>query len=258
MNKKNNNVVDVAVIAEDSKTASGFGSLNLARDTAIPYISILQSGSPQLNPSKAEYIETAKAGQLYNTVTQEAASELKVIPVFYHLRYVEWKPREQGGGFIASHSADSGILGQATRDPMTNKYVLDNGNHIVQTAYHYVLVVSNGGHQNAVISMSSSQLKKSRRWNSLMLSQKIKGPSGMFTPPAYSFTYKLSTVSESNDRGSWFGFQIEKGEQVTDASLYSEGKVFSTAASSGAIEAKPEEPKVIAKPQAESNTEIPF
>ena len=258
MNKKTNNVVDVAVIAEDSKTTRGFGSLNLARDTAIPYISILQSGSPQLNPSKAEYIETAKAGQLYNTVTQEAFSELKVIPVFYHLRYVEWKPREQGGGFIASHSADSGILGQATRDPMTNKYVLNNGNHIVQTAYHYVLVVSNGGHQNAVISMSSSQLKKSRRWNSLMLSQKIKGPSGMFTPPAYSFTYKLSTVSESNDRGSWFGFQIEKGEQVTDASLYSEGKVFSTAASSGVIEAKPEEPKVIAKPQAESNTEIPF
>jgi len=259
MTKKNNNVVDVAVIAEDSKTASGFGALNLARDTAIPYISILQSGSPQLNPSKAEYIETAKAGQLYNTVTQEAVSELKVIPVFYHLRYVEWKPREQGGGFIASHSADSGILGRATRDPMTNKYVLESGNHIVQTAYHYVLVLSNGGYQNAVISMASSQLKKSRRWNSLMLSQKIKGPSGMFTPPTYAFTYKLSTVSESNDRGSWFGFQVEKGEQVTDASIYGEGKLFSTAASSGAIEAKPEEPKVIAKPQTpESNVDIPF
>ncbi|MDP6432559.1 MAG: hypothetical protein QGI65_09730 [SAR324 cluster bacterium] len=259
MNKKNNNVVDVAVIAEDSKTASGFGSLNLARDTAIPYISILQSGSPQLNPSKAEYIETAKAGQLYNTVTQEAVSELKVIPVFYHLRYVEWKPREQGGGFIASHSADSGVLGRAARDPMTNKYVLENGNHIVQTAYHYVLVLNNGGYQNAVISMASSQLKKSRRWNSLMLSQKIKGPSGMFTPPTYAFTYKLSTVSESNDRGSWFGFQVEKGEQVTDSSIYNEGKLFSTAASSGAIEAKPEEPKVIAKPQTpESNVDIPF
>ena len=259
MNKKTNNAVDVATIAEDSKIASGFGSLNLARDTAIPYISILQSGSPQLNPSKAEYIETAKAGQLYNTVTQEAVSELKVIPVFYHLRYVEWKPREQGAGFIASHSADSGVLGRATRDPMTNKHVLENGNHIVQTAYHYVLVLNNGGYQNAVISMASSQLKKSRRWNSLMLSQKIKGPSGMFTPPTYAFTYKLSTVSESNDRGSWFGFQVEKGEQVTDASIYGEGKAFSTAASSGAIEAKPEEPKAIAKPQtAESNVDIPF
>ena len=258
MNKKNNNVVDVAVIAEDSKTASGFGSLNLARDTAIPYISILQSGSPQLNPSKAEYIETAKAGQLYNTVTQEAVSELKVIPVFYHLRYVEWKPREQGGGFIASHSADSGVLGRAARDPMTNKYVLENGNHIVQTAYHYVLVVSNGGHQNAVISMSSSQLKKSRRWNSLMLSQKIKGPSGMFTPPTYAFTYKLSTVSESNDRGSWFGFQVERGDQVSDATIYGESKAFAQSAQSGAVEAKPETPKLVQKDKPETNEDIPF
>jgi len=259
MNKKNNNSVDVATIAEDSKIASGFGALDLSRDTAIPYITILQSGSPQLNQSKAEYIEAAKAGQLYNTVTQATFPELTVIPVFYHLRYVEWKAREQGGGFIASHSADSGILGKAARDPMTGRYVLENGNHIVQTAYHYVLAKINGGYQNAVISMASSQLKKSRRWNSLMLSQKIKGPSGMFTPPTYAFTYKITTVGESNDRGSWFGFQVEKGDQVTDSSIYGEGKAFSTAASSGAIEAKPEEPKAIAKPQAvESNVDIPF
>ena len=254
--------LDVAVVAADAKAMSGFGSLNLARDTAIPYISILQTSSPQVNPSKAEYIESAKAGQLYNTVTQEAFDVLEVIPVFYHLKYVEWKPREQGGGFIASHDADSGIIGQTKRDPMTNKYVLSNGNHIVQTAYHYVLMVTNSGYQNAVISMSSSQLKKSRRWNSLMLSQKIKGPSGMFTPPTYAFTYKLSTVSESNDRGSWFGFSIEKGDQVTDASIYGESKAFAQSASSGAVDAKPQEPKLIQsdnKPETEEkNEDVPF
>ena len=258
MNKKTNNSVDVATIAADSKIASGFGALDLSRDTAIPYITILQSGSPQLNQSKAEYIETAKAGQLYNTVTQETFPELTVIPVFYHLRYVEWKAREQGGGFIASHSADSGILGKAARDPMTGRYVLDNGNHIVQTAYHYVLAKINGGYQNAVISMASSQLKKSRRWNSLMLSQKIKGPSGMFTPPTYAFTYVLSTVSESNDRGSWFGFQVEKGDQVSDATIYGESKAFAQSAQSGAVEAKPETPKLIKKDKPENEEDIPF
>ena len=105
--------------------------------------------------------------------------------------------------------------------------------------------------------MSSSQLKKSRRWNSLMLSQKIKGPQGMFTPPTYAFTYNLSTVSESNDRGSWFGFSIEKGEQVTDASIYGESKAFAQSAASGAVDAKPESPKLISeeKPSEES---VPF
>ena len=257
--KTKNNGLDLAVIAEDAKSMSGFGSLNLSRDTAIPYISILQTSSPQVNPSKAEHIETAKAGQLYNTVTHESFDGLTVVPVFYHLKYVEWKPREQGGGFINSHDADSGIIGQTKRDPMTNKMVLPNGNHIVQTAYHYVLMITEEGYQNAVISMSSSQLKKSRRWNSLMLSQKIKGPSGLFTPPTYAFTYNLSSVSESNDRGSWFGFSVEKGAQVTDASIYGESKAFAQSASSGAVDAKPDAPKLVTTEQKSENDEtIPF
>jgi hypothetical protein len=251
--------LDLAVLAEDSKSMSGFGSLNLSRDTAIPYISILQTSSPQVNPSKAEYIESAKAGQLYNTVTQETFDTMKVIPVFYHLKYVEWKPREQGGGFINSHDADSGIIGQTKRDPMNGKMTLPNGNHIVQTAYHYVLMLNaDGGYQNAVISMSSSQLKKSRRWNSLMLSQKIKGPSGMFTPPTYAITYALSSVSESNDRGSWFGFSIEKGEQVTDASIYGESKAFAQSASSGAVDAKPVAPKLTVIEETAKDESVPF
>ena len=255
--KTKETILDVSVLAEDSKSMSGFGTLNLARDTAIPYISILQTSSPQVNPSKAEYIESAKAGQLFNTVTQETFDTLEAIPVYYHLKYVEWKPREQGGGFINSHDAESGIIGQTKRDPMTNKMVLPNGNHIVQTAYHYVLMITDGGYQNAVISMSSSQLKKSRRWNSLMLSQKVKGPSGMFTPPTYAFTYKLKSLSESNDRGSWFGFSIEKGEQVTDASIYGESKAFAQSAASGAVDAKPESPKLISEDKS-SDESVPF
>tara|TARA_R100001460_G_scaffold42284_4_gene78365 strand:- start:3746 stop:4537 length:792 start_codon:yes stop_codon:yes gene_type:complete len=263
MNKQNTNVtkekkLDLAVMANDAQSMSGFDKLDISRDTAIPYISILQTSSPQVNPSKPEYIDSAKAGNLFNTVTQEVFADVEVIPVFYSLKYVEWKPREQGGGFIASHDADSGVLGQCTRDPMTNKQVLPNGNHIVQTAYHYVLILTGDGYQNAVISMSSSQLKKSRRWNSLMLSQKLKGPSGMFTPPTYAFTYKLSTVSESNDRGSWFGFAIDKGNQVTDPSIYQDSKAFAQSASSGAVDAKPEEPKLINNETNQKTEDAPF
>ena len=59
--------LDLAVLASDSKDASGFGNLDMSRDIAIPYINILQSNSPQLNPSKAEHVEGAKVGQFYNT-----------------------------------------------------------------------------------------------------------------------------------------------------------------------------------------------
>jgi len=256
--------LDLAVLASDSKDASGFGNLDLSRDIAIPYINILQTTSPQLNPAKAEYVEGAKVGQFYNTVSQQVSESLNVIPVLYQLRYVEWKPRESGGGFVEAHDADSGILSKTKRDQMTFKDVLENGNYIATTAYHYVLVQGTDGNwSQAVISMTSTQLKKSRRWNSLMLTQKVTGPSGSFTPPTYAMIYKLTTVSESNDRGSWFGYQVEKAGQVEDADIYNEAKSFSTAASRGDVEAKPtvegepvkEAPKSNSK---ESDEDVPF
>ena len=66
--------VDLAVLASDSKDASGFGNLDLSRDIAIPYINILQSNSPQLNPSKAEHVEGAKVGQFYNCLLYTSPS----------------------------------------------------------------------------------------------------------------------------------------------------------------------------------------
>ena len=137
--------LDLATLASDSKDASGFDNLDVSRDIAIPYINILQSGSPQINPSKAEHVEGAKVGQFYNTVSQLVSDTIDVIPVLYQLRYVEWKPREQGGGFVEAHSADSGILSQTKRDGMTRKDVLPSGNYIATTAYHYVMILGKDG-----------------------------------------------------------------------------------------------------------------
>ena len=42
-------------------------------------------------------------------------------------------------------------------------------------------------------------------------------------------------------------FQVERGDQVSDAAIYGESKAFAQSAQSGAIEAKPETPKLIKK-----------
>ena len=43
-----------------------------------------------------------------------------------------------------------------------------------------------------------------------MATLKVKSSDGrVFTPPTFSHKYKLSTVQESNDRGNWFGWNIE-------------------------------------------------
>ena len=260
--KKETSVMPLATLEADSHAASGFGNIDAQRDLAIPYINILQPNSPQVNKTKAEFIQGATAGQFFNTVTQELSDHILVLPSYYHLKYVEWVPREKGGGLVQVHSAESGILGKTMKEG--NKDVLPNGNYVATTAYHYVVVMTSSGPQNAVVSMTSTQLKKSRRWNSLMLSRKIQGAKGMFTPPSYAFMYKLTTVGESNDQGSWFGYNIELDKMVEDTAIYEQAKSFAKAASSGEVEAKPEEPVAPTKdnlnqPQeTKDDSKIPF
>ena len=69
--------------------------------------------------------------------------------------------------------------------------------------------------------MSGTQLKKSRAWNSVASTLKVKAGDGrVFTPPIYSHKYKLTTVPESNDHGNWFGWNIELLGQLGDEEMF--------------------------------------
>ncbi len=74
---------------------------------------------------------------------------------------------------------------------------LENGNYVETCGNHFILLVNDDGDSSpAVITMKSTQLKKSRKWNSMMLNVKLKGKSGLFTPPSYSHFYRLKAVKE--------------------------------------------------------------
>jgi len=36
------------------------------------------------------------------------------------------------------------------------------------------------------------------------------GPNGLFNPPMWGTAWKLTSTQESNDRGSWYNFAVEK------------------------------------------------
>jgi hypothetical protein len=94
--------------------------------------------------------------------------------------------------------------------------------------------------------MKATQLKISRKWNSMMMGIKLQGKNGMFTPPTYSHIYKLKTVQMSNDKGTWFGWDVSQVGPVSDKSIYDTAKNFAERVSAGEVEAKPEtqeEPK---------------
>ena len=233
-----------ASMYEDDADA-GFEDAN-ADSYAIPYLTILQSGSPQVSKSEGAYIEGAEQGFLLNTVSEkfyDGEEGVEIIPVHFKRSFVEWQPRESGGGFVAEHTEADGLdlLKQCEKNEK-NQDILPNGNLLVDTRSHYVLVLSkDGSTEGAVIAMSSTQAKKSRRWMTVMQNIKMQRKDGsVFTPPMFSHKYSVVTVPESNDKGSWFGWKITTGEQITDASLYNAAKSFRDAILSG--EAKEQAP----------------
>lgn len=208
-----------------------------AKDVTVPYLAILQSGSPQVKKGDPAQIPGAAEGDIFNTGTKEVYKEaIRLIPCAFQKRYVEWVDRDAGGGFVASHS-DEAILEQAPRGE-DGKCRLPSGNVIVTTAYHYVLVLrEDGSFYPAIMPMSSTQLKKSRDWISLMQGLKIKTSRGLVTPAAYSHSYKAQTTTQKNNFGTWQGWDISAPVMLPSNELYAIAKAFSQSVNEGTVKA---------------------
>ncbi len=95
-----------------------------------------------------------------------------------------------------------------------------------------MLVVGDDGAEQALISMSSSQGKISRKWNSMMMSISLDGKNGPYTPPSFSHSYKLTTVLNSGKGNQWYGYNVIKEGPVKDSSMYERAKKFYTSLAS--------------------------
>ena len=217
------------------------GSQNMTQeDLALPFLKVLGQLSPEVNKRDGKYVEGAEPGMILNTVTNEVFDGTKgidVLPVFYERKYVEWQDRGEGKGApVAIHDASSDIMSQTTRDK-SFKDRLPNGNYLENTANHYVVVLGDSP-QTALISMKATQLKISRKWNSIMMGIKLQGKNGLFTPPTYSHIYNLKTVQMSNDKGTWFGWEVSKVGPVSDQSVYGIAKSFADQVGKGDVQVK--------------------
>ena len=226
-----------ALATFDMEADAQQGAQNIAQeDLALPFLKILGQLSPEVNKRDGKYVEGAEPGKIINTVTNELYDSINVIPCHYKRQYIEWQDRGTSTGApVAIHDADSDIVSQTTRGK-DYKDRLPNGNYLDNTASHFVLVTGNSP-ETALISMKSTQLKVSRKWNSMMMGIKMQGKNGLFTPPTYSHIYNLSTVQMSNDKGTWFGWDVSKVGPVTDKSIYDMAKAFAESVGKGEIKA---------------------
>lgn len=229
-------VIDNGIFEQDAH--DGLSNVQ-QEDLALPFLKVLSPLSPEVVDGTAG----AKAGMIFNTVSGQlfdGTQGIKVIPCHYERKYIEWAPRGQGSGApVTVHPATSDIMSRTFKKPGDSKDYLENGNYIENSAQFYVLVTDDEGNASpALIVMKSTQLKKARKWNSMMMTLKMQGKNGPFTPPAYSHVYRLMTLKESNDKGSWFGWEVERVGPVEDASTYAMAKSFALSVAQGEVNVK--------------------
>ena len=236
--KKESNVVafDASVFEEDA--GIGLGQLG-QEDVALPFLKVLSRQDPILDD-----LDNAKAGDIYNTVTGQVwkgKEGISVVPCVYQRRYIEWAPRGTGTGAPINIFTPDDDRPKTERSSEDNReYVVDGqGSYIEETHQHFIVIVGDDGSmETALIAMKSTQLKKSRKWNSMVQSRTMQGKNGMFTPPRFSHVYALKTVSEENSKGSWHGWEISLNGPVEDANIYQSAKAFATAILAGEVNVK--------------------
>lgn len=197
-----------AAVEFDYSQDAGLGMEGTDKSSfAIPFIAILQGQSPQI-----ETVEGAKPGLFINTVTNQLFKEMYVIPCAYQRRFLRWAPREEGGGYRGDYSPVDVELGKVEGAALNDegRYMIGK-DELKDTRNHFVLAQSaTGGFQRALISLSSTQIKKSKRWMSQIQGIEMKDAKGKtFNPASFMFMYKLSTVKEENNKGSWYGLLVE-------------------------------------------------
>lgn len=179
---------DMPEFLRDQQSARGNEDVGMD-DLTIPRIALIQDLSDQHKKNKDVYIEGAEVGMAFNTVSQRLyGSKLFIVPVYFRKEYVIWKDRKKGGGFSGSFPTLEAA--EAERATLENP----NDYECTDTAQHFVLVVDENGNveEDAVISMSKSQMKPSRNLNTQV---RMNGGD------RFSRVYELSVFEDENKNG---------------------------------------------------------
>lgn len=228
------------ITLSDMDTQAGAGFEEATADSfAIPFLQILQKMSDQTDSEHSSYLDGAKAGMFANLTTgklYDGKKGIQVIPCHYSRKFVEWVPRENGGGLRGVHSQESDVVRNANQSPKNPlELITEDGNILSDTRYHFVLNITGGVAEPVILTMKSSQIKKSRAWMTRMQNLTLKRKDGTsFRAPMFSHVWTLSTVQESNDRGSWYGFKLEgEPELIKDEETFQSAQNFRDMAMSG-------------------------
>lgn len=178
-------------------------------DVQMPRLAVAQGLSPQLDPEKAEYIEGLKLGDMFNTLTGQVYGRgpLEVVVVRqYPPRYVEFFPRNEGGG-VKDFNVPAG-------DPRTEFTTGPDGKAVPPAATKFLEFVALVGpaREPVALSFKNTQLKAGRVLNGLI---QARG-AGL---PAFATVFTLTTGKQKNAKGEFYVPTVKVKGNVDEATF---------------------------------------
>lgn len=224
-----------AELAEMMRADKGKGVSTSQSDNLVPLVYILQPLSPQVARRNPAYIEGAEPGMFWlrNAPVEIHSGDdgILVQPCYFMKDWVEWRPRDSGGGFVARHQEST-----EDRCPVTDavekedankrvKWIRPNGNEVIQTRSHVVRIFTPDGVLPYIIPFSSTGHTTSKAWSQLI--------NTMTASVGFAGKYRLTTRERTNPMGTWFGVDA-KFESWCTPEEYKAGKQLYEAFASGA------------------------
>jgi hypothetical protein len=218
---------------------------------AIPFIQILQKMSPMVDEDNPKHIEGAKAGMLYNTVTQrlyEGKTGLTFIPCAYKRCFIQWGGRESDSGFKGEFTPEEieamkdrgeivAVEGRLYKPDAEGKVHEKKSDYFADTRSHFILLWNEetGETSQAILSLSSTQTKASKMLMTSLQQQKMLVGGVKRTPPTYVNKVKLTTIGMANEKGTWSGARFDLEGFVGDRHVFEEAKAFWRAIAAGEV-----------------------
>lgn len=190
--KESGELVDVSMFEGVSSGFEGTDSTTFK----TPFVKILQALSPELKKSDSKYLSEAEPGLFCNSATQELYQSIDIIVLKVEHSLLSWKPNR--GGFVGRHSKsmEESIIGK--RDGL-QKWDTE-GNEIMDTIEFFCL-----NHKDPtdmfILSLSAASFKHARTFATRLRMLKANGKP---VNVSWAGIWRISTVEETNEKGSWF------------------------------------------------------
>lgn len=190
-------------------------------DILIPRLAVAQDGmSPQLKKASELFIPELKAGDLFNTVTNEIfGAEAVVIPLFFRKNYIKFA----GKGVLkvvamyatAADVPEGGLDWQVDADGKRFQEVTEFKERmsLIQT--------KSGAWQPIIVSFKKGEVKFSDQWNSQIKFSKLAD-----RLPAFAHTYTVSAKLKQGGEGKSWYVKTVAPLGFTPEDIFSEAQVY--------------------------------